>query len=376
MRVKNDVNMKTKGKKRILLVALVMLMAVLLAGCGGAADETGAKDGMRTVTDSEGRQVEIPEKVEKVACIGVGALRYTCYMDAVDLVAGVEDYEKEQAISRPYNYINYDVFKELPVIGVKDEPNPELLIEAAPDVIMMSMSIDMEADELQSKTGIPVVKIPHNDSMMDENAYETFELMGEVYGKGDRARELMEYMDEVKADLDERTGAIKDKDKDSVYIGGVSYRGAHGFDGTEAFYGPVEAINGMNLANETGQEGPFNIDLEQVLLWDPDVIFIDLNGMMLIQDHYSKNPDYYNQLSAVKKGKVYSQISFRSSASNLDTALADAYYAGTVLYPKAFSDIDPAEKTDEIFRKLLGSDFYDTLKENGYEFKEITLGQE
>lgn len=160
MREKNDVNMKTKGKKRILLFALVMMMAVLLAGCGGDADDTGAKDGMRTVTDSEGRQVEIPEKVEKVACIGVGALRYTCYMDAADLVAGVEDYEKEQAISRPYNYINYDVFKELPVIGVKDEPNPELLIEAAPDVIMMSMSIDMEADELQSKTGIPVVKIP------------------------------------------------------------------------------------------------------------------------------------------------------------------------------------------------------------------------
>ena len=57
-------------------------------------------------------------------------------------------------------------------------------------------------------------------------------------------------------------------------------------------------------------------------------------------------------------------------------ALADTYYAGKVLYPDRFSDIDPEEKTDEIFEMLLGTDFYETLKENGYEFKEIVIGQE
>ena len=105
------------------------------------------------------------------------------------------------------------------------------------------------------------------------------------------------------------------------------------------------------------------------------VIFVDFNGMELIKQHYAENPDYYNQLKAVQEGKVYSQISFRSSASNLDMALADTYYAGSVLYPEKFADINPEEKADEIFEKLLGQKFYDTLKENGYEFRQVQIGE-
>lgn len=80
------------------------------------------------------------------------------------------------------------------------------------------------------------------------------------------------------------------------------------------------------MANTTGQTGAFDIDTEQVLAWDPDVIFVDFNGMDLIKEDYATNADFYNSLTAVKEGRVYSQISFRSSASNLETALADAYY--------------------------------------------------
>ena len=56
-------------------------------------------------------------------------------------------------------------------------------------------------------------------------------------------------------------------------------------------------------------------------------------------------------------------------------ALADTYYAGTVLYPEKFADVNPAEKADEIFEKLLGEKFYDTLKENGYEFRQVQIGE-
>ena len=113
----------------------------------------------------------------------------------------------------------------------------------------------------------------------------------------------------------------------------------------------------------------------EIRAWNPDVIFVDFNGMELIKQHYTENPDYYNQLKAVQEGKVYSQISFRSSASNLDMALADTYYAGSVLYPEKFADINPAEKADEIFEKLLGEKFYGVLKENGYEFRQVQIGE-
>ena len=359
-------------RKRISWVLVIALCIGLLAGCGA---EKGNVQNLRTITDSADRRVEVPEKVESIVCVGVGALRYTCYMGAQDLVIGVEDYEVKPGMSRLYNYVNFDRFKDLPVMGTNGQPYTEEIIELAPDVIVMSKSASVEADDLQAKTGTPVVVVPGSDTTLDQNAYDTIRILGELYGKEDRAADLTAYLQEIQKDLDDRTKDIPDSEKPSVYVGGVSFKGHHGFEGTEAGYGPFQLIHARNLADTTGQSGAFNIDLEQVLSWDPDVIFVDFNGMSLIEEDYAKNPDYYNALTAVQEGRVYSQISFRSSASNLETALADAYYAACVLYPAQFADVDPVAKAEEIFEKLLGVNPYADLKEAGYEFRPIQIGE-
>ena len=338
-------------------------------------ETTDAEAATRTITDGNGREVEIPQTVESIVCVGVGALRYSCYMQAQDLVVGVEDYETKAGMSRLYNYVNFDKFGTLPVTGTNGEPFVEEIIHVGPQVIVMSSYANVDPDELQSKTGIPVVMVPGSDTTLDDNAYETIRLMGEVYSKEDRAEELTNYLNSVKDDLEQRTAGIPEEDKPSVYVGGVSFKGHHGFEGTEANYGPFVLTHANNLADTTGQSGAFDIDLEQVLAWDPDVIFLDFNGMSLINEDYAKNPDFYQGFTAVQEGRVYSQISFRSSASNLETALADAYYAATILYPEQFTDVDPVEKAGEIFTALLGTNPYEDLKEAGYEFRPIQPGE-
>ena len=360
--------------KKLFTILLAILMTISLVACGKAPQGDNAAK-TRTVTDYKGRTVQIPEKVESIVCVGVGALRYTCYMDAEDLVIGVEDYEIKPGMTRLYNYVNFDKLKSLPVIGTNGQPYTEEIVKLSPDVIVMSKSASVEADELQNKTGTPVVVVPGSDATLDNDCFETIRILGEVYGKQTRAADLTAYLKGIQKDLTDRTKGIADADKPSVYVGGVSFKGHHGFEGTEAGYGPFALIGAKNLADTTGQKGAFNIDLEQVLSWDPDVIFLDFNGMQFIKEDYAKNPGYYNALSAVKEGKVYSQISFRSSASNLETALADAYYAACVIYPEAFQDIDPVAKTGEIFEKLLGSNPYGALKEAGYEFRPIKIGE-
>ena len=360
-------------KKFLALILVVVTCVGLLAGCG-ADGKTDVNS--RTITDGAGRQVEVPEKVESIVCVGVGALRYTCYLGAQDLVIGVEDYEVKPGMSRLYNYVNFEQFKDLPVIGTNGEPYTEEIINLAPDVIVMSKYASVEAEDLQNKTGTPVVVVPGSDTTLDEDAYETIRIMGDLYDMETRATELTGYLKEIQQDLDDRTGDIPEEDKPTVYVGGVSFKGHHGFEGTEAGYGPFALIHANNLADTTGQNGAFNIDLEQVLAWDPDIIFVDFNGMDLINEDYAKNPDYYHALTAVQEGKVYSQISFRSSASNLETALADAYYAACVMYPEAFADIDPVAKAEEIFEMLLGVNPYADLKEAGYELRPIKIGQE
>ena len=358
--------------KKIIAIVLVATMCLgLFAGCS----KLGKNANSRAITDGKGREVKVPEKVESIVCVGVGALRYTCYMGAQDLVVAVEDCEKEAVISRLYNYVNIEKFKDLPVIGTNGNPYPEEIIKVAPQVIVMSKSASVDADDLQKKTGIPVVVVPGSDTTLDNDAFETIRIMGELYGKQSRATELTTYLNSVKTDLQNRTKDIPDSQKPSVYVGGVSFKGHHGFEGTEAGYGPLALIGAKNLADTTGKTGAFNIELEKVLAWNPDIIFLDFNGMSLINEDYKKNPAYYNALTAVQNGKVYSQISFRANASNLETALADAYYAACVIYPEQFKDVDPAAKAGEIFTKLLGTNPYDKLKEAGYEFRPIKIGE-
>lgn len=378
-------------KKFLALALMLAMLLVLAAGCANQTPTEGSEPSestgessaapsestprTRVLRDSEGREVEVPTTVERIVCVGVGALRYSCYVGAAGLVVGVEDYETKAGMSRLYNYVNFDKFKDLPVTGTNGEPYVEQIIAVDPQVIVMSAYAKQNADELSEKTGIPVVVVPGSDTTLDDKAYETIRILGELYGKTDRADDLTAYLRGVQADLDERTANIENADKPTVYVGGVSFKGAHGFEGTEAGYGPFELIHAQNLADTTGQTGAFSIDVEQVLAWDPDYIFLDFNGMDLIREDYAAHSDFYNSLTAVKEGRVYSQISFRSSASNLETALADAYYAACVMFPEQFKDVDPVEKAGEIFTELLGTNPYADLKEAGYEFRQITIGE-
>lgn len=377
--------MKSTTKIIALLLALVLALGLCACGNSSAPAESAAPAeseapadapaaDTRIIVDAKGREVEIPETVESIICVGVGALRYTCYVQGQELVVGVEEYEKEGGMDRMYNYVNYDLFKDLPAIGGNGEPWEEEIIKLNPQVIVMSFSSKADPDELQAKTGIPVVSIPGSDTTLDDNAFETIRILGELYGKEERAEELTAYLHSIEDDLNQRTAGVPDEDKPSAYVCGVSFKGIHGFEGTEANYGPFVLINAKNLADESGQALAYDVDLEQVLTWDPDVIFVDYNGLGLINEDYAAHSDYYNSLTAVKEGKVYAQVSFRSYASNLDTALVDAYYAASILYPEQFADVDIEAKIGEIFETILGANPYNDLKEAGYEFTTVTIG--
>ena len=165
-------------KRNIICLLLAVLTLLACTACGGKT-ATSDTAGTRTITDSKNRTVTIPDKVERIVCVGVGALRYSCYVGAADRVVGVEDYETKAGMSRLYNYVNFDKFKDLPVTGTNGEPYVEQIIDVAPQVIVMSAYASCDADELSAKTGIPVFVVPGSDTTLDDAAYETIRLLGE-----------------------------------------------------------------------------------------------------------------------------------------------------------------------------------------------------
>ena len=358
--------------KKFICALLAAVMLLSLCACGGTGGDNESAE-TRTVTDTCGRTVEIPKTVKSVVCVGVGSLRFTTYLDALDLLAGVEENELDIGVYKPYAYLHQDVWEKLPQTGNNGETYDEQIIAANPDVIIANMDKDT-ADAYQQKTGIPVVTIPMVEGILDDAVFDMINLLGEVYGKQDRAKELTDYLTAMKQDIADRVAKV-DKDKiPSVYVSGVTFKGAHGFEGTEAGYAPLAALKGNNIADATGKSGAFDMDIEQVLKVDPDYIFVDTSNLDLVKQQYAENPAFYNSLTAVKENRVFSQISFRFCATNVELALADMYYMATVIYPEAFADVDPVEKANEIFKMFLGADdFYSTLNEAGYSFGPVDI---
>lgn len=361
-----------------LFLVVLLLMVFVLGGCSsGTVREEPGEPGKITVTDLLGRQVSITVPVERVVAIGPGALRLYCYVNGANKVVGIEQMDKEDPTGRPYLLANPQL-ADLPVIGPggpNNAPDPEKIAIAEPEVIFSMYTTDKASvDELQAKTGIPVVALSYGKvSAFDPDIYSSLGLIGEIVGQEQRAQDLIAYMEECKQDLDGRTRDIPDNQKPTVYVGGLGARGTHGIESTQGNYSLFNAVNAKNVVDETGQTGSVMIDKEKLIQWNPDKIFIDLAGYAMVQQDYQKNPEFYKALSAVQKGELYSQLPYNYYHTNLGTAIADAYYIGKVLYPEQFKDIDPEKKADEIYQFLLGKPLYAQLAQGFGGFKQLTL---
>lgn len=388
--------MKKTNKITALLLLTAMLLSLCACGSTPAAPATEAPatqapatentqteapaSDTRIITDMLGRQVEIPTKINTIICNGSNALRMVSYLNATDLMVGVEDTDKnyETSTKRDYAHANYAIFKDLPSIGkgggTAYTAYPEEILKVMPDVILTCF-VQEAAEQLQNETGIPVVSIrTPSSNFIDENWYAALRLTAELTGTQKRCEELLSYIDSCKADLKERSSGVAEEDKPSVYTGAVTFSGAHGFAGTYANFGPFLAIDAKNVADETGERSAFEVDLEKVVEWDPDVIFLDPGNMNLVNEEYKANPDFFNALTAVQKGEVYTMPSFNNYSTNITYCIMNAYFAGKVLYPQQFADIDMKTKSTEIMEEFLGTAFFDDMEADGLYYGKLTLG--
>ena len=330
------------------------------------------KEGELTIVDSANRTVTIHKPVKRVVGVEAGALRLIVYLRATDRVVGVEDVEKQYPGARPY-IIAHPELAELPSIGPIHGGDDELILAQHPDVIFWTYTTAEKADERQEKTGIPVIALGYGDLAPEEDRkeyYSTLLLMSYVLDEEERAKELIDYTEELIQDLEERTSDVPEEDKPKVYVGGIGYRGAHGILSTKPFYPPFVFVNAENVAGELGVSHAF-IDKEQLIEWNPDIIFVDEGGISLVMEDLSD--PVYQSISAVKNGELYGILPYNWYTHNYATTLADAYYIGKVLYPERFVDVDPVKKAEEIYEMHVGAPVYEQMASEFGGFKKIEL---
>ena len=267
------------------------LLAIALAGLAAPGDA-------RTVRDSAGRIVEIPDRVERVFAAGPPAsiLVYALKPEALlGWPRRLRDYEKPY-IAQPWR----DLPETGRLTGRGGDANLERVIVLRPDLIVDFGSvrdtyIDL-ANRVQEQTGVPYILI---NGRFSETA-ASLRLLGAALGVPDRGERLAADVETTFAELRAALGAVPDKQRPRVYL-------ARGPDGLETgLKGSInteiiELAGGRNVADVPGQYGLVQASPEQVIVADPDTI---VTWDRTFFDGVWKDP-LWQGIAAVRRGRVY-----------------------------------------------------------------------
>lgn len=342
------------------MISLFLALALLLCACA-APGET-VREERVVFTDSTGRAVEVPAKIDSIAITGPLSQVYIISL-AGDMLVGVSNaYGEDAALYLPSHIFEKTEIGQL--YGGKGEMDLEALLAAAPDVVIdigepkESLAEDLSA--LTRQTGIPFVHIDATVATADE-AYRT---LGKLLGREEKAEELAVWCEDTFADMTalmERVDAAGARKTLLYCLGdkGVNVIAEGSFH--------AETVNMMsrNLAvvEEVVSSGVGNeVDLEQILLWDPEYIIFDPESCY---DKIAGSAQWKN-VSAVFGGNYFLTPSgpygWLSSPPAVQRYLG-MLWLGSLLYPD-YAEYDLQEKVTEYYGLFYGCDLTDALYQN------------
>jgi iron complex transport system substrate-binding protein len=312
-------------------------------------------------------------------------LRLLTYLQAQNLIVAVDDIEKRRQPfdARPYALANPQ-FKDYPLFGeLRGYDNPELImaLNPQPEAIFKTFgTMGHDPEKLQKKTSLPVVVLEYGDlSSHRSSFYQSLRLMGKLVDKGKRAEEIISFFESNIKSLSDRTKNISEQK--TCYVGGIAFKGPHGFQSTEPDYPPFLFLHVKNMAYDPllKGKGQSNVAKEKIIEWDPDILFLDLSTLQMGDKagglYELRTDPAYQALTAVNQGRVVGVLPYNWYAQNFGSILANAYLIGKLLYPSQFQDINPEVKADEIYAFLVGKPVFREMDRmfQGLAFKKIPV---
>lgn len=146
----------------------------------------------------------------------------------------------------------------------------EEILAASPDLVFAASFNTQETLAQLEAAGVPVVVLLNHESLAA--IAENIRIVGFAIGRDREAERLVESMQSRLAETRARAASRVAGLRIVHWSGGVVLGSRTVFDDAVRYLGAV------NLAAEKGLEGWPRISAEQVVIWDPDVIFTDSYG--------------------------------------------------------------------------------------------------
>lgn len=317
----------------------------------------------RTVIDQLGRQVTIPDRVNRVVVLQHQTLNLLVQLDAADEVVGVLSSWKKQ-LGPEFERFSPRL-ATIPMPGDLTQVNLESLLAEHPQVVFVANYAPPEMISQIEKAGIPVVAISLrrdaqsekgklNPQMNDEEqAYnlglqEGIRLIAKVVNRESQGEALIDYAFKQRETVGARLKDIPVDQRMRVYMANpdLTTYGSGKYTGLM-----MQHAGAINVA-ATSIKGYKQVSMEQVLSWNPQVIFV--------QDRYpdevtkiTRDPAWQG-IDAVKNKRVYLMPEYAKAwGYPMPEALAiGELWMAKQLYPQRFQDIDMNKAANDYYQRF------------------------
>ncbi len=285
-----------------------------------------------TVLDSAGRSVPVPARVTRVFPAGPPAaiLLYTL---APGLLLGWPRANRPEECA----YLLPDICARPEIgriTGRGNTANLETVLALKPDLILDVGSTNATfvslAERVQEQTGIPYALLDGRFNAIAEN----YRMLGDLIGRRDDGEKLARYADATMKTILARIDPIAASSRPRVYYA----RGPRGLEtGLDGSIN-VETIELLARNAAAGQKGGLaNVSIEQVLLWNPDVIVtIDQDFAATV-----RSDPAWAGLKAVRDGRVHLSPKMPFGWVDFPPAvnrLIGLWWLAKILYPNLFPE--------------------------------------
>jgi iron complex transport system substrate-binding protein len=355
--------MKFRHLELAILLLVAAILTGVLTGCSQAAatqpvtpaQTTASKAAAttvpttRTVTDITGRQVTVPAQVERVACL-VGPAYDTVFMLGATSkisVLGMTQNKWAQVLN--------PAVAQLPTVQNAQNPNIEDL--AAKNVQAAFFWNYPDPIKSMTNAGISVIvaSTPQSNpttaqefiSYLKTNAQLYAAVLGPAYQA--KADAYCKYIDDTVKRVTSVTSKIPENEKPRVYyVRGPGVLTVHGAFSNTRWW--VEMAGGNFVSKEVNTNSYSDVPMEQVIKWNPDVIFMgrDNDTALIVKD------PKWSDINAVKNNKVYVNPNGNFYWDfGVEGPLMPLYIAKT-LYPDKFTDIDMVKELKIFYSQFFG----------------------
>lgn len=337
-------------KKSIAVFCAAALGVTALFGCtapaessDGAASQDQAQEAEdRTVIDMRGDEITVPADTSTVLTVNSVATQMVLMLGGEDAAA---------TMGKGFNYgegsLNASMFPGLADVPTfsREDSTVENIAAIGPDFVLEGN--DDVIAQLRD-AGIPAAYISVTSP---ETIVEAVHIIGDALG-GEADQKAQAYEDaynEALEDTKARTADLSDDEKPRV----LYMRSTESTTGANSMPDSwITAAGGINAAAEAGFDGSgAEINAETIMNIDPDIIICESQD---VADQFLSDAAY-SELAAVQSGKVY-VAPFGTAVWSMGTAetLLQLSWAGTIINPDLFSDVDLDAVTSDFYQEFFG----------------------